>query len=80
MPLVSVLQTRSSQIFVFNARLTDIIGSFRNGNADVRLCVSCENFGSWHSYELETLRNPRIHNRIVAKNRILLEAPTQLKD
>ena len=38
------------------------LGSFRNGKADVRLCVSCANFGSWHSYELETLRTPRIHN------------------
>ena len=28
-------------------------------NADVRLCVSCANFGSWHSYELEQLRTLR---------------------
>ena len=40
----------------------EMLWSFRNGNADVRLCVSCANFGSWHSYELETLRTPRIHN------------------
>ena len=40
----------------------EVIGSFRNGNADVRLCVSCANFGSWHSYELETLHTPRIYN------------------
>ena len=39
-----------------------ILGSFCNGNANVRLCVSCANFGSWHSYELETLRTSRIHN------------------
>ena len=31
------------------------VGSFRSGNADVRLYVSCANFGSWHSYELEPL-------------------------
>ena len=43
-------------------RPVNTIGSFRSGNADVRLCVSCANFGSWHSYELETLRTPRIHN------------------
>ena len=36
-----------------------VLGNFRSGNADVRLCVSCANFGSWHS-ELETLRTLRI--------------------
>ena len=29
------------------------LGSFRNGNADVGLCVSCANFGSWHSSSLK---------------------------
>ena len=59
--------------------LSVTVGSFGNGNADVRLCVSCANFGSWHSYELETLRTPRIHTTVVAKNRVVLEAPMQLK-
>ena len=27
--------------------LPEVLGSFRNGNADVRLCVSCANFGSF---------------------------------
>ena len=47
------------------------IGSFRSGNADVRLCVSCANFGSWHSYELETLRT-LLSTTVIAKNKVVL--------
>ena len=52
---------------------TVILGSFRSGNADVRLCVSCANFGSWHSYELETLRN-LLSTTVIAKNKVVLDA------
>ena len=56
----------------------DIIGSFRS--ADVRLCVSCANFGSWHSYKLETLRTLESSTVIAEKSQGRPRSPTQLKD
>ena len=49
-----------------------VLGSFRNGNADVRLCVSCANFGSWHGYELETMR-PLESSTVIAEIKVVLE-------
>ena len=51
-----------------------LLGSFRSGNADVRLCVSCANFGSWHtcSYELEPLPTLR-STTVIGKNKVILE-------
>ena len=57
----------------YNSGIGDAIGSFRSGNADVRLCVSCANFGSWHSYELESLRTLRMHYGNRQKIRFVLE-------
>ena len=60
------------EIYTANLCTVPTIGSFRNGNADVRLCVSCANFGSWHSYELETMR-PLESSTVIAEIKVVLE-------
>ena len=51
---------------------TCTLGSFRSGNADVRLCVSCANPAVRHSYEPEPLRTLR-STTVIGKNKVVLE-------
>ena len=56
----------------FSLWLAGSCRSFRSGNANVRLCVSCANVCSWHSYELEPLRTLR-STTVIGKNKVVLE-------
>ena len=48
------------------------IGSFRNGNADVRLCVSCANFGSFKVTSLKPCV-PCESSTVIAEIKVVLE-------
>ena len=55
-----------------HGRRASLVGSFRNGNADVRLCVSCANFGSCIVTSLKPCV-PWESSTVIAEIKVVLE-------